>query len=695
MEELETVVKDVARRVATQTPLCFFIDGLDECLPIDLDRVVKIIKELALHSDSEIKFCVSSRPEQKIENRLRALVAQSLKLHKLTQDDIRRHVTDEFENCWQGGARVSPTNKQKKQLIDELVWSSEGVFLWALLVARKLCGSIEMGDTIGQLWEQFEELPHDITKLYETMLKKSDGTNGNRKAEAASYFKFVIDHSRRDILHKARRGTAMIRCRRPAVANFVPLYERYHGKIDTNSASSIFEIVQHRIIFLCAGMVVIENDEVDFFHRTARDFFQEPSAKEILEQCRLTQLQRYCLFVDGVCRHRESDCVYGLNAHEAHEMLLWRDNMNESDEVDKLEYLKYVNQAISRAYAAKDGAINESWVYEQSRSHLGDDQVLDFLGLSFQIGSTEILSQYLSTKRGLSGRYKDYLLLCSPNLEWKTDGFNLTWRKRLLELGAQPNATFYWGLQDRLKTSPWLQYLANIQHWHYITPYGVDEEFFDNLDMDTVTILLDKGASLDDRTVLFKNLSRYRSSLDPVKLRVLSPRLSDDFSAGMFFAIEVNAKYLLEEQCRAQYLSENDRRARAEILSRPDVQESQSYRRILLIHPGYPGEDAPSESDSEDMEEEFLRKFHLKHFAEIDFNTSEKLLDKLVLVPHQRQIELPDQILECKEEEILDIWYRSPKVPDIRQYLEEKGYYKQADDPAVEQGPIPMFEDEE
>jgi hypothetical protein len=630
-----------------------------------------------------------------------------MELHELTEGDIRQYVTNEFKTCWQRG--VPMTDRQKNSLIEGLVRSSEGVFLWAFMVARKLCDSIEIGDTFNQLQEPLRELPHDMMKLYETMLKKSDGAKGDRKAEAASYFNFVIDHSGRDISHRLLRYK--LHCERPRIADFVPLYERYHEKTESIDLPSILKIVQQRINFLCAGMVVIRRDHVGFFHRTARDFFYDSSAKDILDQCRLSQLERFCLFVDGVCRNRHNGCrcVLAPGAFEARRMVEWHHDMKDSDDLDKLKYITHVGEAMSRVHATKNGGVNENWVYEQSKSYPGDDQVLDYTLLTFQAGSAQLLPQYLEKKRGLSRRYKDYLLLCSSDhYIWDMDGGH--WRNKILGLGANPNAMFYWGLQDRLKTSPWLKFLVD-------TPYH--NSWFDGgLDMNTVATFLDHEANLDDRTVLLKALFR-TSSLDPVNLRVLPPRSLDeldDLSDAMFLAIEVNAKYLLEEQCRSKLLKKSPQRARAELLSRPDVQKSQSYRRILLIHPGYSKDDIPAGSASGRMwrkkrpkfetnkpNNDFgniaagpNRKLHPPQFAETNINASEKLLDALVLSPYGWEPNtLSNEILQRKEEEMLDIWQRSPKIPDIRQYLEEKGYYKKADDPAVEQGPIPMFEDEE
>lgn len=710
LEELETLFKDVACRVAAETPLCFFIDGLDECKPADINHVIRVIGDLALRSNSRIKFCVSSRPEQKIHNRLGALAPQRLELHKLTEVDIRRYVTEQFESAWKSD--FSPTKEQQGILINQLVWSAEGVFLWAFLVTKTLCEAIEFGDSIDQLQEQLRELPHDMSKLYDSMLGKSDATKGHRMAEAATYFKFVINHGERGILHYIPKRGAYL-CYYSGLVNLVPFYEKYHGKTQPENLPSLLSTIRQRVNFLCAGMVVVEESSprLRFFHRTARDFFREPSAREILQHCNLTELESYCLFVDVISRNRHSRCKYKLNLSEARQMIRWVKDMKESTDEDKVKILQHIDKTMSQVHAVNNGGLNVNWVYNQAKTDWSDDRVLDFFTLALQAGSTKLLSRSFSMNRSLGARYKDYLLLCSSE-PWN----DLPWTNKFLELGANPNARFYLGLQDRLKTSPWLDYLVRAKKWH-----DAEDDIHSSAHMDTISALLDSGASLEDRTVLLTRLAKDVFSSVHCRQLPLRARSADELIHGMILVIEVNAKRLLEQQCGPGHVGFDA--FRTEILSRPDVQKAQSHRQVLLVHPGYTSDDLFPGTPSEDSEEVSLGEseelgvdlnnygdaydnstvgspgqLHPTSFAEIDLTDSETLLDELKLVPHTPRYGLPrvpEELYTRIREQILDIWQMSPKVPDFKQYLEDKGYYKKADDPAVPQGPIPMFEDEE
>ena len=783
--ELESILKTVAARVSADTPLCFFIDALDECMGKDLDRVLKIINDLILASTSQIKFCVSSRPETKIQNRLRGVASHSLDLHTLTQEDIRVYVTAELETCWGGG--IIPTKVDKKSLINELVQSAEGVFLWAFVVTNTISESIEFGDSISQLKKQLMELPRDMTQLYKTMLKRSNATTGSRKAEAASCLRFVLDHSQRYVSHEF--SFPELSCREVPLGGFLPLYEKFHGKVEPEvSFLDILKVIRHRIITLCAGLVTIEGDEssskVDFFHRTARDFLREPDGQDILRQSSLTQLESFCLYVDGVCNLRHSACLNVWkcrwpNLNAAQSMINWHQDMNECSEADKLYFLEYVNKILGRIYAATYGGKPKDWVYNVSKASLSwNDDYLDFASFDLLLGSSKLISHHLTTTRSFTQNYKDLLLLGTSSSNFRFPDFG----HLFLQLGGNPNAIFYWNLKDRIKITPWLAYLMIA-----LRPFNYKEAALHLICRPQVTDFLHHGASLDDRTVIFRcvnvpvpegrfiyetagyMLSKFRASDMPPK------PLNDVWPAGMLLVIEVNAKYLLEEQfleAQRNYRQAAAGRGRfVDVLSdHPlskegnthefhqffglNANEVSSYRRVLLVHPGCTFDDVPSKiyfTPDMDLDEEYgaedthpeelpeseadyspdyrcmREQYHrvwkryerwineLKAqyhgptsadtpenlpplpWAEVSSHDSEALLDGLNLFEYWKRPPKSSAGWKFRRKQpvVGEIWKRSPKVMDAKKYLGSLGYYKEADDPAFFQGPIPMFEDDE
>jgi energy-coupling factor transporter ATP-binding protein EcfA2 len=505
LEELRTTLKSVACYIASETPLCIFIDGLDECLATDLDRLMMVMKELAFCADSKIKICVSSRMEPRIENRMQTLGPRSLDLHELTKGDITQYVTNKMESCWQSGRL--PTDAEKKELTDKIVKNSGGVFLWAFLVTRTLCESIEAGDTISHLREQLTELPVDILNLYKAMITKAGGSTGPRMAEAASYFRFAIDHCEQEYAHIRKSG--MGACRKVLWGNlltFIPIYEIFHPSIKSESPEEISQTLANRINFICAGILTADRGTVDFFHRTARDFFYDATGHEILRQSKVTQLDSHRLFIDAMCRDGHAGCFGAMGVNEAISMIRWLRSIEGTSDEENLQYLRHVDEAMSLVHTMRGGA-TQNWVYEQLGRFEVDDRWFDFTAVSIRAGQTLLLSQLLNAKQPLSSRYKDYLLLCSASSD-----IDPVWIQRLLDAGANPNATFYWGFQNRIKTSPWLQYLVSTgvrQRDHIELSGGWMSHPLvslrkNSLDLKTVEAFLDKGAMLDDRTLLLK-----------------------------------------------------------------------------------------------------------------------------------------------------------------------------------------------
>jgi hypothetical protein len=372
LEELEELLKRVSRQVASDNPICFVIDALDECMEDDLARVVKVIEELTSYPDVGIKFCLSARPEQRIENWLRELKPSILGLHKFTGDDIRKYVNYEFDKC-----------------------SNRAAYL-----ARNLRRCIERKDNVSLLQQELQEMAKDMMELYETMLRKSGATGEHHKAEAASYFKFVVECGGLHV-HHYQTHTDHLPCRRPTLANFVCLYESFNKQSMKKIRSTTLRDVADRINDLCAGLVMVDEEArfsrgVDFFHRTARDFFHEPIGMKILERCKFTQLQLYCLLVDSMCKYGHSRCRYGVRAYKAKQMIGWLRYMSEVEVADQLKFLQHVNEEMSLANVMKGGSQHENWVYDQVKSSLGCYDALDFTGLTLQAGTAVLLSHHLN-----------------------------------------------------------------------------------------------------------------------------------------------------------------------------------------------------------------------------------------------------------------------------------------------------------
>lgn len=142
---------------------CFFIDGLDEyeADPFEHKVLARHLREWSLKSN--IKICVSSRPE--IEFLDIFSKDRRINLHELTAQDIRRSSQDMFEKD-EGFPKVEGIYLE---LLKELVDMAEGVFLWANLVVKSLLVEVGRDANSERLWQILRSTPSKLDDVYDGM----------------------------------------------------------------------------------------------------------------------------------------------------------------------------------------------------------------------------------------------------------------------------------------------------------------------------------------------------------------------------------------------------------------------------------------------------------------------------------------------------------------------------------------------
>ncbi|KAK6859128.1 hypothetical protein PG995_004981 [Apiospora arundinis] len=145
--------------IATGSRFCVFVDGLDE-FDGNYVELVNLIFELQGHKN--VKFCVSSRPETQLSNRLSS--CKTLRLQDLNFPDIKRFVQLKL-------SKVEVNHIPRLHNIqDDLAWRAQGVFLWAALVTKSLVQGVAAGDDEEILWKRIESTPQGLDELFKSML---------------------------------------------------------------------------------------------------------------------------------------------------------------------------------------------------------------------------------------------------------------------------------------------------------------------------------------------------------------------------------------------------------------------------------------------------------------------------------------------------------------------------------------------
>ncbi|GAP86628.1 putative small s protein [Rosellinia necatrix] len=171
--------------------LCFFlsIDGLDEFDPaVSLTHVQGLIDFTNfLGGYKNVKILVSSRSLPEFERGYEG--RPFLRTHDLTQEDIRRYASEKLMNDTRMKHLAKKDPIETDRLLQSIVESSLGVFLWVRLVTESLVLGLTNGDSISGLRSRLRGIPSDLHDLYKTILSKVDT---EYKSETARLLYFVL-----------------------------------------------------------------------------------------------------------------------------------------------------------------------------------------------------------------------------------------------------------------------------------------------------------------------------------------------------------------------------------------------------------------------------------------------------------------------------------------------------------------------
>lgn len=274
------------------TKLAIVIDGLDEfdaqgTTMTDLGEML-----ITATKGNSVKALLSSRPLPAFVD---CFASQpQLELQQLTHDDITAYVNDNLVQHPQMVHLTADHNKEAKALVEEIVSSASGVFLWVKLVVRSLLGGLQNGDKIGDLQSRLQDLPRDLEALFTHMLS---AVPARYKPQAACIFQILRcndegighPHPFRQVearpLSAIRLSYAEAKINEILDADISPLSEdQMRGKEGE---------IERRLRSRCAGLLELRlraksqeeqtsqirqrvQKDVVYLHRTVAEFLHEP-----------------------------------------------------------------------------------------------------------------------------------------------------------------------------------------------------------------------------------------------------------------------------------------------------------------------------------------------------------------------------------------------------------------------------------
>ncbi|KAI4621947.1 hypothetical protein J4E80_004322 [Alternaria sp. BMP 0032] len=263
VEELKAIFARIATQEDLEVKFCFFIDGLDEYDGAEED-VVNVLEFL---SDSkDIKICASTRP-RKVFKEFFHKQSRTFDIKDFTKEDIGRHVQRELaEN--EKFRRLENSNFACETLTKAISDRAQGVWLWVYLVTRDLVRAVNRNEGVDMLWKIMTQFPADLEKYFSHILK---AVESQYLEEMSQIFLITVDELQPLPLY-AFSLLLESECKNPAYAINLPI-----RPLRDSDLKSEYPTWKERIENRCSDLLIVDDEDhqVDFLHRTVRDFLRD------------------------------------------------------------------------------------------------------------------------------------------------------------------------------------------------------------------------------------------------------------------------------------------------------------------------------------------------------------------------------------------------------------------------------------
>lgn len=174
------------------SPFCIFIDGLDEIAVGSDDResIIELIEELGQLSN--VKICVSSRPENIFKQSLGSSLYPFLQTEELNESAIELYI---WKRLAPFKASFPADPETYRNVASDLVRKASGVFLWVRLATKSIVDGTRNGDSWKTLRKRIDELEPDLERLFEQMWERQNANKHLYKEETARLLWYALHSS--------------------------------------------------------------------------------------------------------------------------------------------------------------------------------------------------------------------------------------------------------------------------------------------------------------------------------------------------------------------------------------------------------------------------------------------------------------------------------------------------------------------
>ena len=259
IEELHNAFTKILSLARTSLRLIIFIDGLDE-FEEDHSTLVDFLRDTSAYEG--VKVCVSSHPWNLFADTFKK--TPKLKLEDLTRSDINSYVRHEF-SLSEGFCELERAQPEKATALkNDIVSKAQGVFLWVSLVVRSLLISLRDGDRIDKLRKILDDLPDDLSKLFDRMWNRIGEIYHH---ETSQYFQ-VLEAVKNLGVSLSIRTLWLTDEEYPVIFDM--------ANLSKEAISDRAIVIKRRLNSRTMGLINIYADgQVDYLHRTTREWALE------------------------------------------------------------------------------------------------------------------------------------------------------------------------------------------------------------------------------------------------------------------------------------------------------------------------------------------------------------------------------------------------------------------------------------
>ncbi len=248
-QALDTLLP-LARR--SNHKLVLLIDGLDEFQVADNFRSILAFAE-AVRSEGGAKVCASSREWNAFQDYFR--MHPSLRMQDLTGFDLEQYIDSHLKESVAYAELRDSHAEDVDRLVRSLLDKARGVFLWVSIVTDAVMTGMEAGQTIEELSLRVEQLPPDLSDLYQRIWERLDTGDQTNAARLLHIF---------DARLSCLDARTMFAAEQPDADAALKTWM---------SGPALEKLVARRLRSQTKGLLEIsESGVIDYLHRTARDW---------------------------------------------------------------------------------------------------------------------------------------------------------------------------------------------------------------------------------------------------------------------------------------------------------------------------------------------------------------------------------------------------------------------------------------